>query len=158
MEPDDIICDLRVSRPRHVIGFAFLAGLGGLLLYIAFNSPPQNPLWLVFLLVLSGAVLFLALRFWTAARAVVVLTNDGLFLEDGTLICAMSNIRSVERGAFAFKPSNGFMVRLKERTKAGWMPGLWWRVGRMVGVGGVTPAAQGKMMADMIAAIRSQSD
>ena len=31
-------------------------------------------------------------------------------------------------------------------------PGLWWRIGRRIGVGGVTPASQSKVMADLITA------
>jgi hypothetical protein len=34
-----------------------------------------------------------------------------------------------------------------------WVPGLWWRIGRSVGVGGMTGAAETKMMAEMIEAM-----
>ena len=43
---------------------------------------------------------------------------------------------------------------LKTKTPAArrWEPGLWWRIGRRIGVGGVTPASQSKVMADLISA------
>jgi hypothetical protein len=44
------------------------------------------------------------------------------------------------------------MIRLKTPASRVWAPGLWWRFGKRVGVGGVTPAGQGKAMADVIAA------
>jgi hypothetical protein len=56
----------------------------------------------------------------------------------------------VERGAFAFKPSNGFLVRLDKPLGRGWAPGLWWRLGRLLGVGGVTSASQSKAMAEIL--------
>jgi hypothetical protein len=63
----------------------------------------------------------------------------------------MDGIRSVERGAFAFKPSHGFTLVMKEKQPRAWAPGLWWRLGRRVGVGGVTSAGQTKFMAEQIA-------
>ncbi|HAR51528.1 MAG TPA: hypothetical protein DCS45_06565, partial [Roseovarius nubinhibens] len=49
-----------------------------------------------------------------------------------------------------FKPSNGFIVILKEAQKPRWEPGMWWRLGRRVGIGGVTGAAEAKAMAEVI--------
>jgi hypothetical protein len=55
---------------------------------------------------------------------------------------------SVARGALAFKPSNGFPVTLRARGPFVWEPGLWWRIGRRVGVGGVTPGTPARFMAE----------
>jgi hypothetical protein len=49
------------------------------------------------------------------------------------------------------KPSNGFTVVMETKQPRAWAPGLWWRVGRRVGVGGVTGASQTKFMAEQIA-------
>ena len=56
----------------------------------------------------------------------------------------------MDRGAFAFKPSNGFMLKLSRKGPFAWEPGIWWRIGRRVGVGGVTPGTPAKVMAEMI--------
>jgi hypothetical protein len=66
------------------------------------------------------------------------------------MIVPIDQIRSVERGVFAFKPSNGFTIRLKSKAPAAWQPGLWWRAGRSVGVGGVTSSTPAKFMAEQI--------
>jgi hypothetical protein len=45
------------------------------------------------------------------------------------------------------------MLRLSDKAPRAWYPGLWWRMGRRVGIGGVTSAAQTKAMAEIIAAM-----
>jgi hypothetical protein len=57
----------------------------------------------------------------------------------------------VDRGTFAFKPSNGFLLRTETRQPRLWQPGLYWRTGRRIGVGGITRAAESKALADLIA-------
>lgn len=147
------LCTLRVSSPRHAFGVAVLVLLGALVLYLAIDRPPENPFWLLFLIGVTVTSFYMAMRFWSAGSMVLELREQGLFLGDGTRLCAIEDIRSVERGAFAFKPSNGFLIRLKDRAQSAWVPGLYWRYRRLIGVGGITPAAQGKLMADMIAAM-----
>ena len=68
----------------------------------------------------------------------------------GTVLARIDEIRSVVRGTFALKPSNGFTLVLNSKKPRAWMPGLWWRLGRRVGVGGVTNAGQAKFMAERI--------
>ena len=69
---------------------------------------------------------------------------------DGTVIARLDNIEKVDRSAFAMKPSNGFLIILKEPGPRVWRPGLWWRLGRRVAVGGVTNGAHTRPMADMM--------
>ena len=57
----------------------------------------------------------------------------------------------MDRGTFAFKPSNGFLLRTATKQPRLWKPGLYWRMGRRIGVGGITRAAEAKLMADVIA-------
>ncbi|MBL4559156.1 MAG: hypothetical protein JKP98_25190 [Rhodobacteraceae bacterium] len=63
----------------------------------------------------------------------------------------IAEIERVDRGALAFKPSGGFVLHLAAPGTAGWAPGLWWRVGRRLGVGGATNPMEGRAMADIIA-------
>ncbi len=56
----------------------------------------------------------------------------------------------VERGVFAFKPANGVVVSLRRRGSLRWVPGLWWRTGARVGIGGMTPKGQTKAFADLL--------
>ena len=92
----------------------------------------------------------LADRMRRATMRAIELTPDGLRESTGRVLCRLDEIESMERGAFAFKPSNGLLVRLKSGAPAAWAPGLWWRIGRKIGIGGVTSASQAKVLSDMI--------
>lgn len=127
--------------------------LGGLLLYIAFATPPGGPALLVMLVALGAGALFAAERMRQASRLALELTSEELRLSNGQILAPVEAFQAVDRGAFAFKPSHGFMLKLRSPTKAAWAPGMYWCFGRRIGVGGVTPGAQTKIMADMIAAM-----
>lgn len=150
---DEILAVIEASAPRRWMGVGMLALLGGLLLYIALATPPA-PAWQIFLLVIGAAALWLAEKMRRATLFRIELTETQLRSSDGVVIAELDQIEAIDRGFFAFKPSNGFMIRT--RTAAGgrsWQPGLWWRLGRRVGVGGVTPGAQGKTMSEILAAM-----
>lgn len=152
-EPDYTIT---TSGSRRVIALTVLLGLGALLLYLAMARPPEALGWQVFLLGAGLLVLIQAERFRRTSQLRLNLWPDRLEDSTGRVLCTMDEISKVERGTFAFKPSNGFALVIDADKAAPargfvWAPGLWWRMGRRVGVGGVTPVAQTKAMADMIA-------
>ena len=140
------------SVGRRVLGIAVLWGLAALLAYIALDDPP-GLVWQVFLLLLAFAAGLLAEAIRKASGQRLELTDQELRERDGAVLCTLANVRRVDRTMFANKPSSGFLVTLVEPGGFVWRPGLWWRVGRRVGVGGMTTAADGKTMADMIAAM-----
>ncbi|MEG3661045.1 hypothetical protein [Celeribacter halophilus] len=151
--------DLNVtpSPMRRVSAVAMLGVLGILLLRVALGPEALGAGWVAMLLVFAAAVFWVSWRLWEATACRLVLTEEELVEEGldgarGRVLCRLDDIAGVERGTFAFKPSNGFMIRLKTPASRVWAPGLWWRFGKRVGVGGVTPAGQGKAMADVIAA------
>lgn len=146
-----IIATLIPSAPRRIMATAALAGVGLLLLWVGLVRPPASVGWQIYLLLLAAGALWVALRLWQATARHVLLTEAGIFDSDGQCLAPIDAIEAVERGVFAFKPSNGFTVLLKQPAPRGWAPGLWWRMGRRLGIGGVTPAAQGKYMAEMLA-------
>lgn len=148
----------RASVARRYFGVATQVLLGGLLLYVAFATPPEDLGWQIFLIGLGALALGTAARAWDGSKHAVVLREDGLFCEDGTPIARLSEIKDVDRALFSFKPSNGFIVRMNCRQKRGWVPGMWWRFGRRVGVGGVLPSAQARMMADALSAMVKMRD
>ena len=127
--------------------------LGILLLCVALLQPFANIGWQAFLAALGAGALWLAERMWRSTAKPVELTEDALRTGDGEIIAMVDNIASVDRSMFAFKPSNGFMLKLKKGAPMRWRPGLWWRAGRYVGVGGVTPGAQARAMADVLSAL-----
>lgn len=142
--------ELRASPPRRVLAVAVLLGLGGLLLLLAFGD--AMTLWgRVILLSFGGGALWCAHRVWSATQGGLRLTSQGLFDLNGRPVALYDQIASVDRGTFAFKPSNGFLLRLKASGPRRWEPGLWWQFGRRIGVGGVTPSGPAKAMAEQIA-------
>ena len=142
---------VRASPPRRAAAVAMLGALGGLLLAVALAAPPAALGWRLFLLAFGAAALGLAWRLWRATAAALVLTPEGLHDSEGREIAPLADIVSVERGMLAFKPSNGFLLHLARPGPRHWAPGLWWRLGRRVAVGGVTGAGATRAMADLIA-------
>jgi hypothetical protein len=140
------------SAARRAFAVGVMGGLGLLLELLAFLRPPAV-FSLQLLLVLLGVVALIGcVRMFNATSRGLVLSATDLRDTDGRLLTPLSDIEKVERGVFAFKPSNGFVLRLKTPMARAWEPGLWWRVGRRVGVGGVISGAEGRQMADAIAA------
>ena len=150
---DEIVTTIEASLPRRFFGVAVLGFLGVFLVYIALTAPSGDLRWQFFLVLFGGGALWLAVKMWRATGMVIELTKTELRCSDGTVIARVDQIRSLDRGTFAFKPSNGFMLRLSDKAPRAWYPGLWWRMGRRVGIGGVTSAAQTKAMAEIIAAM-----
>ncbi|UWQ82472.1 hypothetical protein [Leisingera caerulea] len=152
---NNILATIEASAARRVMGTAMLGLTGALLVYVAFSAPP-SPAWLVFLLVVGAAALWLAVRMWQSTTHRIELTAEELRCSDGQLIARVDDIEAIDRGFFAFKPSNGFLIRTGTPGGRTWMPGLWWRSGRRIGIGGVTPGSQGKAMSEILAAMLVQ--
>ena len=86
------------------------------------------------------------------------LTDDAWRDADGRVIVRMDEIERIDQGAFAVKPSNGFLLKTNRRVPRGWRLGLWWSLGRRIGVGGMTPANETKLIAEMIRAKLAERD
>lgn len=149
---DEVLTVVRASAPRRWFGIIVMAALGGLLIYLAMSRPPALQ-WQVFLIGMGVFALWLADATRRATENQIELTHDGLRSSSGEVIALIDEIERVERGMFAMKPSNGFLLRLKKRRQRSWQPGLWWALGRRVGIGGVTPGSQSKVMAQMLEAL-----
>ncbi len=149
---------LRPSPARRIVGLAFQLALGALLLWIAVANPPEQLGWLLFVIGFGIAALVLAQKGWRGSAQGIVLDAGGLKQEDGTVIAPIGNIASVDRALFSFKPSNGFLIRLREAPGGAWVPGMWWRLGRRVGIGGVTGGSETRMMADALSAMVAERD
>ncbi|MFV0359612.1 hypothetical protein [Tropicimonas sp.] len=150
-----VLATIEPSAARRVLGIVVLFALGGTLIYLGLARPPDSLPLQAFLLALGAAVLALgnALRQATANR--LELTHEVLRESTGRVVARVDRIVAVERGAFAIKPSNGFLLRLSGPEPDGnrWAPGLWWRLGRRVGVGGITSAGEGKAVAELLSAM-----
>jgi hypothetical protein len=153
---DPVIATLAASPPRRWTGTVMLSFLGGLLIYLALSVPFSAP---QVILILCGLfVLFAASRLLAATAQVIELTQTELRVKDGVVLAKLADITKVERGAFAFKPSNGFLVSTKESGPRRWSLGMYWCFSRRIGVGGVTGAPQSKGMAEAIAVLIAERD
>lgn len=155
MDPNEVLAVVQASQGRRLLGMGSLLLLGLMLIYIAVVQSPAFE-WRIFLLLLGVGTLWLADRMRRATSTRLELTETVLRDSDGTVIALIEEIDGMDRGFFAFKPSNGFLLRTMSKQSNEWRPGLWWRVGRRIGVGGMTSASQTKVMSEIIAAIRAK--
>ena len=157
MESEDgaeaVVARIMPSPIRRGFALMVLGFLGVLLELLAFLRPPQAFHLQLFLILLGIAALALTARLYRSTGQGLILTETELNDTAGRLVAPVDEIRKVERGMFAFKPSNGFVLRLKKKQPRAWEPGLWWRSGRTIGVGGVISGAEGRAMADAISVL-----
>jgi hypothetical protein len=147
----DILATVTPSPIRRLFGVAVMGALGALLIYMALATAPSFG-WRIVLLAFGGLSVMGTMRLWQATLDRVELTATELRASNGVLLAEVDQIVSIDRGMFAFKPSNGFVLKLATRHPRGWAPGLWWRTSRRLGIGGVTSAGEAKFMAEMLAA------
>ena len=150
MANDEVIATLQATAIRRIFAYGAIFALGAMLILLAFMQPPALG-WQLFLVVLGGGALIVAERLRRATLLGLELTAHELRDTGGQVLARLDDIRSIDRGAFAFKPSHGFVLRLREKQPRVWAPGLWWRYSTRVGVGGVTPSGPAKYMAEQIA-------
>ena len=155
---DEVLATLSASPVRRGFGMVVMYVLGVLLIWLGFRYPPAAFGWQVFLLALGAAVLGLSEMMRRATQLVLELTETELRDSSGTVIASVEQIISISRGAFAMKPSHGFSLHTRRALGRGWRPGVWWRFGRRVGIGGVMPSGQAKVMAEMLAAMVATRD
>ncbi|WP_157056470.1 hypothetical protein [Pseudorhodobacter aquimaris] len=150
MDDDNILARLTPSLPRRVAGVVTQVAFGALLIGVAMDIS-RDQMVLRIAVLGAGVLLFYGgYRMWVATRIGLVLTQTALRDSDGRLLAEVANIREVSRGAFAFKPTHGFSLILVKGRGGAWAPGLWWRLGTRLGVGGVTPAQPARYMAEAI--------
>ena len=152
-ESQAILAELRPSPPRRLVGVAILGMLGASMIYLALAYPPSALGWTAFLLGFGALCLWLTVRMWQSTVQGLVLTREVLRDHTGTVLARVDQIRAVKRGVFAFKPAGGFTLMLTQPIARGWAPGLWWRLGRSVGVGGVTHRHEARYMAEVLDAL-----
>ncbi|MEO0359341.1 MAG: hypothetical protein AAF386_13850 [Pseudomonadota bacterium] len=141
---------LMVSPLRRIFALGALALLSGLCLYLVFNAPFSFGITVIGSLIALGAFWAFA-KMYQGTRLAVELRDDGMYLTDGRCLAAMDQIVRVDRGTFSIKPTNGFTLILRDKAAFEFVPGLYWRSGRKLGLGGVTAPHMGKMMSEALA-------
>lgn len=154
---DEVLAVVTASLGRRILGLGALWFLVFTLFYLALVESPDFG-WRLFLIALGLVAAWLAERMRQATALALELTENELRDTNGDRVAWVADIKAVDRGTFAFKPSNGFLLTLEARDVRIWRPGMWWRVGRRVGIGGMTPGAQTKFMAEIISAMIAERD
>ncbi|MEM9757290.1 MAG: hypothetical protein AAF914_14915 [Pseudomonadota bacterium] len=150
MKEPEILARLTPAPARRAIAAGAPAGLAGVILYLAATQPSQSAILSLALLALAAGCIWVAVAIWKATAQGIELTTEDLREEGGRQLCHLDEIASVDRGLFSFRPSGGFAVILKARKPRVYAPGLWWRAGKRVMVGGATNGGAGKAMADIL--------
>jgi len=149
-----------VRRPEwlRMTVVILLIAMSATLLWAIYGDARLPGLQTIVLTVVAAGVGWLALAVYRAKGSTVVLTKEGFYDDEGELLCPLSEVERVDASLISFRPSKGFLVRLKSPAERGWSPGLWWRVGRRFAVGGATPGRDGKVMADLLANMIASRD
>ena len=148
--PDEVLIGLNAAPARRMIGIGALILLCLVLLWHSYATYDQLSDGLVVIL-LALAGLYAAFRIWRSSRTGLELTPAELRESGGRQIVRVADIVKVEREALGiFKPTNGFVLVTREKMPAAGSPGIWWRFGKRVGVGGITGAGEGKAMAELL--------
>jgi hypothetical protein len=148
---DTILAAVHASQPRRYLGVAMTVMLGFLLTALGV-SQGIGPVGQLVLIAVGLGCLWHAQRLWVASRGALYLTEDALLDHTGAVLARMDQVTTVSRGTFAMKPAGGFTLTLSDRLPRLSAPGMWWRAGRRLGVGGVTDRGPARFMAEMIAA------
>lgn len=156
-DPEKILATIKASQGRRFLGIGSLWVLSLMVIYVAIVQPPEFG-WQVFLIALGGVSIWIAEQMRKSTAVTLELTRVELRDSAGAVLARVDDITGLDRGMFAFKPSNGFLLRLRTSQPRAWRPGLWWCLGARVGVGGMTPAHQAKFMAEVIAALLVERD
>lgn len=153
----DVLATVTPSVARRVLGIGLLCVLAAMVISVAIGTPPSLG-WQIFLVAMGAICLMVANEMRKSTGQTLELTADELRDESGTVLARMEDVMSIDRGAFAFKPSNGFVLRLAKPYARAWRPGLWWRAGKRVGVGGMTSGRETKFMSDIIAVMIAERE
>jgi hypothetical protein len=160
VDPDEVLASINPQPARRIVAVGMLVVLAALVLNIVVSRPPAALGWTLFLVLFGIGALMLAWIMWQATGRVIELTRSELREVGGPnrVLCTIDNVARVDRGAFAFKPAGGFLVRLKEPLPRVYSPGHWFRFGRTLAVGGVTARAEGKEVADLMTVLLVKRD
>lgn len=151
IDPDEHLASIVPRTARRAVAVGFVGTLGLIVWTVAALRPPEHFGYMLFLVFFGAGCLWLAYAMWQASAREIELTRSELREVGGRILCKVDNVARVDRGAFAFKPASGFLIRLKEPEGPGvYAPGTWWRWGRTLAVGGVTARQDGKNVADMM--------
>ena len=147
-EPTEIIAGVSMSRKFFGVFSLSVPMLmvGALVIQGAFQTPLALAVGFVLVAVFGWA----AWRMWSAPNFGIVYDGKALRTEDGIELARLDEIENVQTGLFALRPSNGFLLVLKERGQRPTRPGVFWQQGRSLGIGGILHSEPAKSIGKAI--------
>ena len=139
---------LSVAPWRRAVALATLVPIAVLLIRQAVGLPVVGQ---ALCLALAVTFAWAATTLWRARANALVWDGEGLRDRFDTLRIPRATIVAVDTGAISLRPSQGFTLHLDRPVPRGWSPGLWWSLGRTVGVGGLTDRRETRALAQRIA-------
>ncbi|WP_138464985.1 hypothetical protein [Poseidonocella sp. HB161398] len=146
----EALAQLYPSKTRIILTVLVLAAVAVVCLYVAAGEGGQGAAARLMLAAVAVAAALGAVAVWRSGARGLLLYPDRIAESGGDTVLWLADIARLERGAFAFKPANGVVVSLRRPGSLRWVPGLWWRTGARVGIGGMTPKAATKAFADLL--------
>ena len=137
----------------QVLGFTIiLLFLFGIYSILAIDREIESSDFLVLLFgVLVGFIFWRYLKRY--GNVGFVIKDGSIFLPDGRLLCKLSSIETVDTSPYTFKSTNGFIIRLKERSSLDWSPGLFWKLNKRISIGGLITKSESKWLSTAIITI-----
>ena len=130
-----------------VITLILMGGFCGL---IGLSLFAQSVLPALALVVIASGCLWLAWATFQTDCSSVMFDGERIYTNSGVELCRLDEVADLQRGMAMLKPSGGFIILLTGDAPRGWSPGLWWRYGTRIGVGGAVSTRACKHMADSI--------
>lgn len=151
------LATLGVGAGRKGLGLLVTGGLALALAWIALSPQPAPFGMRILVLLLALVMAVVTWKLLGASRLRLELTDRALRDSAGEVLARIEDVEGVDRGLLAFKPSNGFVLRLNRRAPLRFRPGLYWSIGRRVGVGGLVHGSESKQMADALAFLLAET-
>ena len=156
--PDEVVVGFGASPLRRVIGTGALLLLCAVFLRQGYDRYLETGggVWLI---LLAAVGVYAALRFWHSSATGLELTPTELRDTRGRQLVRLDDIVSVNRDIFAMvKPTNGFVIETRDKLPGAFIPGIWWRYGRRIGIGGLTGPGEGKAVAELLQQMLNRRD
>ena len=122
----------------------------GLLLFLCYtiSKIEEEVTSLEFLLI--PTIVFLAIWFRSFlqrySKVGFLINQSGLFNLDGSIVCEIGDIERIDVSPYTFKSANGFIVILKTKSSFKSIPGLYWRLGKRLSIGGLVSKNESKFL------------
>lgn len=142
--------ELRASKIRRVLACGVLVVIGGMFWWVGMQDDQMG--WPSRAMMAGFGALWLwgAFELWRGTAGAVILNDTGIVDSSGAQVTSIENIAAIERGIVSMKPSHGMLLKLSESGSAKWVPGLWWRLGARVGIGGLTAKRDTRLFAEAL--------